>query len=125
MFDKRSFLDLHEPCKVQSEAGKLVPFAKVWLEWIGRRQYDGIGFYPDNKVPGGYFNLWRGFGVQPREGDWAKLRAHLLHNIRQGNHAHYVWLMDWLADIFQHPTAKKDTHVVLRGKEGTGKTKLL
>lgn len=41
-----------------------------------RREYAGLVFAPGRDVPG-YFNLWRGFAVEPRPGDCSKFLAHL------------------------------------------------
>jgi hypothetical protein len=123
IYDERNFVIATRPYKIRW-AGKDQSFAVLWAEWRDRKEYAGIGFYPDNIVPDGYYNLWRGFKVKPREGKWDKLEHHILVNLCRGEQAHYTWLLDWIADIFQNPTKKKDTHVVLRGKEGVGKTKI-
>ena len=71
-----------------------------------------------------YYNLWRGFAVEPRKGDCSKFLAHLHDNICQGDDALYAWVMAWFADIFQHPATRCGTSLALRGKQGVGKTKV-
>jgi len=97
------------------------PLGKYWLAHPDRRQYEGLVFAPDRDVPG-YFNLWRGFAVEPRPGDCSKFKAHLLNNVCGGDQTNYDWLFGFFADIFQNPGDRKGSAVALRGKEGVGKT---
>jgi uncharacterized protein DUF5906 len=98
-----------------------VPISKYWLRHPKRRKYEDIGFYPQRDVPH-YYNLWRGFAVEPRKGDCSKFLAHLRDNVAQGEEAYYNWVEAWFADIFQHPGTKCDTSLVFRGGQGVGKT---
>jgi hypothetical protein len=70
------------------------------------------------------FNLWRGFAVEPKPGDCSKFLAHLRDNVCTGNAALYNWVVGWFAQIMQHPEQKMGTSLALRGKQGTGKTKI-
>jgi uncharacterized protein DUF5906 len=96
---------------------------KYWLVHPKRRKYQDIGFFPQRDVPG-YYNLWRGFAVKPVKGDCSKFLAHLRDNVCQGDDELYTWVITWFADIFQHPGVKCGTSLALRGKQGTGKTKV-
>ena len=96
---------------------------KFWMQHRRRRKYQDIGFFPGRGVPG-FYNLWRGFPVQPRKGDCSKFLAHLHDNVCQGNDELYAWVLAWFADIFQRPAIKCGTALALRGKQGTGKTKV-
>ena len=86
-----------------------------------RRQYEGLTFAPKRDVPG-YYNLWRGFAVPPRQGDCSKFLAHLFDNVCQGNEDHLNWVLGWFAQLIQEPGVKLGTALVLRGKEGCGKS---
>lgn len=103
---------------------------ELWNRWPGRLTYDGVGFFPGSpknppKVPRGYFNLWNGFAVEPRPGDWSGLKSHLKNCVCGGDQAKFDWLMDWLADAVQNPQNKPGTALVLKSRtEGTGKTML-
>jgi hypothetical protein len=97
-----------------------VPLANFWLHHKQRRQYQGITFAPKRDVPG-YYNLWQGFAVEPKPGDCTKFLAHVRDNICCGDPALYVWVIAWLADIFQNPGKKKGTSLALRGGQGAGK----
>jgi hypothetical protein len=99
---------------------KQVPAIDAWLRAPGRREYQGIVFAPNEEVPG-YHNLWRGFAVEPREGECSRYLAHLRENIASGNEAVYNYILDWMADAVQNPTRRPGVAIVLRGKQGTGK----
>jgi hypothetical protein len=102
---------------------KREPLGRHWLSHPNRRQYEGLVFAPNRDVPGQY-NLWQGFAVEPRTGDCSKFLAHMRDNICQGNEFIYKWVMGWFAQIFQRPEDKQDTSLVLRGKQGVGKSKV-
>src|SRR5262249_1613112 len=92
-----------------------------------RRQYSGIGLYPPGlATPKGHLNLWAGFAVTPKEGDWSKLRNHIEKVICGGDPALFNYVMDWQAHIYQHPSEKPGTALVLKSEvKGTGKSLLI
>jgi hypothetical protein len=102
---------------------KKINLAQRWLEHKSRRSYSDIVFAPGQDTPNAY-NLWRGFAVEPRPGDCEQFLEHLRSNVCRGNEAHYRWVVGWLADLVQHPARKCGTSLVVRGKQGTGKTKV-
>jgi hypothetical protein len=102
---------------------KPIPVAVYWLTHKNRQQYEGLVFSPKHDVPG-HYNLWRGFAVEPRPGDCSKFLAHLKDNVCNGNDDLYKWVVGWFAQIVQQPEVKMGTSLVLRGKMGTGKTKV-
>lgn len=110
---------------------KSVPLVAAWLEHPDRRTYGGITFAPANDAPVGYFNLWRGLAVEPFPLGVAKaafrckrLLHHMKYNVCSGNRHHFRYLLAWCADMIQNPGRKNGVSVVLRGKQGTGKSKL-
>jgi hypothetical protein len=100
---------------------KSVSLADYWLKSPARRQYEGIAFSPGREIPD-YYNLWRGFAVESQAGNCSLFLAHVRDNIARGDHDHFRWIMAWLADIVQNPGRKPGTSLVIRGREGTGKT---
>lgn len=103
--------------------GDTVPCSKLWLADPRRRQYSGLVFCPPpDEPPDGVYNLWRGFAVEPRPGDCSLYKKHLLENVCRGNPALADWVFGWFAQIVQQPGRRVGTSLVLRGKEGTGKT---
>jgi len=96
------------------------PLGTSWFNHPGRRQYDGITFAPLKETPGQY-NLWRGFAVEPKEGDCSLYLEHIRSTIANGDAEIYAYIIAWMADAVQHPDQRPGTSIVLRGKQGTGK----
>jgi hypothetical protein len=97
---------------------------KCFMEWDGRKTYDaGLIFEPPpNIVRGRVFNHWRGFNLEPEEGDWSLVRNHIKDIICRGDDANFQYLMTLIAHIFQRPGEKTGAAIVVRGKKGTGKS---
>ena len=93
----------------------------AWIEHPRRWTFDRIALLPKGPTPPGVFNLWRGFGVKPAEGDWPLLGKHLLEVVCDGDRGHYDYLLGWCAYCVQHPDRQAEVAVVLRGEKGTGK----
>ena len=94
----------------------------LWRRWTHRQEYDGVGLYPPPlSCPDGHLNLWKGFAVEPREGDVRPFMDFVQEVICDGNEDHARWLLDWCAQLIHEPGKKTGTCIVLRGKEGTGK----
>jgi Family of unknown function (DUF5906) len=99
--------------------------ADWWLDLPQRREYlGGVTFDPTGRAPGSYWNLWRGFAVEPKAGDWSLMQEHIEKVICSGvrDHAHYV--LDWLARLVQFPQRPGEVAIVLRGDKGVGKSVL-
>lgn len=106
---------------------KVKTWAARWLVARRRRQYSGIEFNPGrDAVPTpDYLNLWRGFTVEPRDGgSYAIFRDHLLNNVCDGDGTLFLWVFGWFAHLLQRPRERIGTALVMRGKMGTGKTKI-
>jgi len=99
-----------------------IPASLLWLGSEDRRQYEGIVFQPGRTVPGNYYNLWRGFSVEPAPGKCDRFLAHLAENVCSGDEALFAWVLGWFAQLVQRPWEKLGTALVLRGQQGTGKT---
>ena len=100
---------------------KTVSVADLWLEWPDRKTYDRCVFNP-SLAPGedeSTFNLWKGFSLVPKAGNWDLYRQHVEQNIAPSCHD---WVFKWMARILQEPGGERPgTTLVLRGKPGTGK----
>jgi hypothetical protein len=112
-------------------AGKVrdVPLGTWWWHSSGRRQYDGLVYAPhvNEDVVGGKLNLWRGFTVQPAQGDCSLYLAHLRDNVcvdqtGKPNQEYYDYLIGWMAYAVQHPERQGQVALVMLGKKGIGKT---
>jgi uncharacterized protein DUF5906 len=107
------------------EGQKPVPHSTIWMNSPGRRYYqEGFILDPGIKghVKGKKYNLWQGFGVQPRKGDWSKMNRHLL--LLTGSEEGRRYLVKWLAWKFQHPDLLPEVAVFIIGEEGAGKNLL-
>lgn len=95
--------------------------AKLWLTHENRRTYSGFKFVPGGDAPEGYLNLWRGWGVDPEDGDCQPYLDHVFQIVCGGNEHLYGYLIVWMADAVQNPRRRPGTAVVLQGKQGSGK----
>ena len=100
--------------------GKPISFADFWLTHPRRRQYGGVVFSPSRGVEG-FYNLFRGFGVEAISGDCSLFTAHIRDVICGGDLKVYEYVMGWCAHLFQKPAELPGVAIVLRGKQGTGK----
>lgn len=102
---------------------KRVQVSKLWWESPDRREYEGLEFDPSQSGKQSVYNLWKGFAVQPStEGSCQRFLDHIAENICRGDEALFNWVIGWFAAMFQWPTEKLGTALVLRGGQGTGKT---
>jgi hypothetical protein len=96
--------------------------AQWWLKHKRRRQYlGGVTFNPTGQAPPDYWNLWGGFGVEPRRGDWDLLRSHIENVLCSGVSEYALYVLDWMARSVQFPNAPGEVALVFRGTEGCGK----
>jgi hypothetical protein len=69
-------LYLHRRIKLGEDRSK--DWGKWWLTHPLRRQYEGVIFKPGApQVVNGKLNLWCGWGVEPKRGEWGLMREHL------------------------------------------------
>lgn len=110
-------------------AGKSKSLADVWINHPLRRQYKEVIFEPrpwgDLQDTPGSYNLWQGFPVAPAKGDCALYLEHLRQVICSGINAHFQYLISWMADAIQRPADRPGVAIVLRGRQGTGKGKMV
>lgn len=108
---------------VKSRAGKKqikVTVGRASLFHPKRREYAGIVFNP-TKTPEGYYNLWTGFAVEPKQGDCKLFLAHIKDNISSGSKVVYDYIVAWMAHMIQNPADRIGVALVMRGNMGTGK----
>lgn len=115
---------------VQTDGNKIKSVAEVWLNWKGRREYAGVCFAPGREPGHNYYNLWRGFAVDPvpleDAGSGAKAgfsmwREHVLKNICASDESLFNWLVGYFAHMIQRPFERPLTTLVFKGMKGTGK----
>jgi hypothetical protein len=101
---------------------RAIDLGKWWLHHRQRRQYFGVVFEPGGKpVVDGKLNLWTGWGVKPKRGDWGLMRKHVFEVLAARDEAVYEYILNWLAWAVQHPGQQPETALVFLGQRGTGR----
>jgi len=100
-----------------------MPLGKWWLQNASRRQHKTLVFLPGGGeiMDGDQFNLWQGFGVQPKAGNWSLMKNHIHEVLAGGVEANAEYIIKWAAHAVQHPDRPAEAAVVFRGDLGTGK----
>lgn len=150
--DVRTFQLMNSSRQVKIEGPKggaeVVPATKLWMEAAARhappspedaarwrRSFNGLCFRPGLPTPPGFYNVWRGFAVDPLPKDetpteghkWA-LDAFLEHaekNVCKGDKNLAKWLIGYFAHMVQKPYEKPLVSLVFRGGKGVGKNALI
>lgn len=116
---KSDFNSMYENKLVERD-GKLVTRAKLWLTHPRRLEYKGVIFDPTREHEG-WLNLWRGWAVESKAGDWSMLRELIRDVLTDGDTACYEYVLNWMAFMFQHPGEVAEVAIAFRGAKGTGK----
>jgi hypothetical protein len=129
LLQKSTFMDRLSNQQIQV-GKKTEQLANAWMQWPGRRQYDGLVFEPGREMGSRWYNMWRGFVTTPIDGepDHYALDMWLDHardNVCGGNEELFTWLMTWFAHLVQRPFEKPLVAVAFKGKKGTGKNALI
>lgn len=117
-----------------ADGKRTITWAESWLDWSGRREYQGVCFSPGREPRNGYYNLWRGFAVEPvafadasddaREG-FQLWMEHVRANACRGDVELTHWLLGYFAHMVQRPWERPLTTLVFRGGKGVGKNALV
>jgi hypothetical protein len=104
------------------ETKKFTGIGNIWLNWSGRRQYEGLVFEPGQTSVEGYYNLYRGLTCEPVKGDWSLFRGLIEEVIADGKPSRAKYILAWMARIVQDPGGERPgVSIVMRGRQGTGK----
>jgi hypothetical protein len=104
-----------------SDRPKMVTIDKIWFTSPGRNTYRSFGYWgPKETVPAGHLNLWPGFAIEPREGEWKQLEWFLLNIACSGDGRVYERLLKAIAWKFQNPTLATEVAIVMLGPQGVG-----
>jgi hypothetical protein len=100
----------------------VVELGKWWLRHPARRQFLGLVFRPGGEpVVEDRLNLWTGWGVEPKQGDWSLMQKHIFEVLAARDEAVYAYIINWLAWAVQHPDQQPETALVFLGKRGSGR----
>jgi hypothetical protein len=97
-----------------------------WLKHPKRRQYKGTRFDPGGPevaLRNGdvYLNLWQGWAIDAKQGDWSLMHAHIDEVIAAGDPKMTEYILRWCAWMVQNPGKPAEVALVLRGDKGSGK----
>ena len=118
----QDFRALHDHKRLGLDDKKSIGEGSWWLSQRERRQYDGLVFRPGlPSVINERLNLWQGWGIEPRQGDWKLLKQHMDEVLAAGDKTFAEYLLKWTAWTFQNPGKPAEVALVFRGGRGTGK----
>ena len=108
---------------------KTSAISQAWMEWTGRRQFEGVVFSPQKDMGARWYNLWRGFTVKPAAtGSHPavdQFLEHALLNMSGGDPTLQTWLIGYFAHMIQRPFEKPLVALAFKGAKGTGKNALV
>ena len=95
---------------------------KWWLAHKERRTYEGLVLVADGpEVINGFLNLWRGWGIDPKPGDWSLMRRHIEEILAGGDPLAAQYILRYAAWCVQNPDERAEVALVFRGDKGCGK----
>src|SRR5262249_20363737 len=100
------------------------PMSAFWMNHSEGRQFTKLQTVPpgsEQPLEPGAFNLWHGFAVEAKTGDWSKNKAHIKDIICAGDEAVFQWVMNWMASLVQRPGVRPRSASLMQGGQGTGK----
>jgi Family of unknown function (DUF5906) len=102
---------------------QILSIADAWLKSPRRRTYDGIEMVPGGPLvlPNGYFNIYRGWGVMPKQGQWPLMQAHIKNILANGDPKAHTYILRYGAWCLQNPDKRAEVALVLKGEKGAGK----
>jgi Family of unknown function (DUF5906) len=98
-----------------------------WFRHSRRREYDAVIFKPlapqviTTRDRLKILNMYLGWGVEPKEGDWSLIRHHIRDVLANGDPGADQYIMNWNAWNVQHPDRLPEVALTLIGRKGTGK----
>jgi Family of unknown function (DUF5906) len=117
----KSFKEWMANQKVLDKGQKPISVADAWFTDPKRRQFEGVDLVPKGAVPAGYLNLYRGWGVTPKQGSWPLMQAHVEHILANWDAKAQAYILRWIAWCLQNPDKRAEVALVLRGDRGAGK----
>lgn len=105
-----------------------VPVSKFWIEHPNRNTVESTIFDP-SKQSGivsinnkNYLNLWTGFNVIPKRGNWQRTKKHVYKILCNSDPERFRYVINWLAWSVQNPSKNAEVCLVFKGEKGTGKS---
>ncbi len=125
MFSNLTVLIKKKKKKDGTTKTRAVKLSRYWFDWPSRRQFLGRGvvFEPGGplQIQGDMLNIFRGFGVEPLQGDWSLMRSHIFNVVCSGNQKYFDYLIQLMAWGVQHLDKPLGVAVAFLGPQGAGK----
>ncbi len=131
----KTFHEKHASNLMTVGDGKTASVTSLWMKSPRRRSYDGICFMPGLEAPERFYNLWRGFAVEPLNENETPTPTmieavdmfleHVAVNVCRNDKALAQWLIGYFAHMMQKPWEKPLVALVFRGGKGVGKSSLI
>tara|TARA_Y100000310_G_scaffold324866_1_gene387305 strand:+ start:599 stop:2929 length:2331 start_codon:yes stop_codon:yes gene_type:complete len=110
-----------------------VAMSTIFMNSLNRQVIDRLSLDPTqpttytDKKGAKVANLWSGWGIDPwpeavSEDDVAPFLGYVKEVIANRDEKMFDWVIQWLAQLFQEPTKKPGTALVLVGQPGAGKS---
>lgn len=120
--DIRTYMSNRMISRKSEEGETKTPVFDYWMKRADRPSAKGLCLeYSDRLIVRGAYNLWRGFGVTPQEGDCDLIVNHIYEVMCRGVEEHGDYVMNWMAWKVQNPTEVPMVALVFRGLKGSGK----
>lgn len=96
-------------------------FVSKWIADPSIRTYEKLEFKPKCETTEGCFNLFQGFPLEAKEGDWSIIHE-LVWDLSGRNQDNYDYIINWSAHLFQKPYEKPGVMIIFSStEEGVGK----
>lgn len=112
--------------------GESKPLPRRFFDMPAIQKVGGLALEPEgaklvDRAGEQWVNMWSGWEIPPHEfpvtdEDVEPFITYVREVLSSGDPDTYEWIMDWLANLFQQPSKKYGTCLVLTGKPGTGKS---
>ena len=119
-FAKEQWKSLYAGCWPDGEV-----LNAVWKGRLPIRKFESLVYEPCQGEflegeTGGRYNIWRQSGVEPKAGDVAPFIEHMAYLFPDEVERGYV--LDYMALLVQRPAEKINFALLVRGRQGTGKS---
>lgn len=120
-----AFSLFHSDKKIEYQNGSGEPYSVPLFDEFKKRakRFKGLVYEPGrgDEVVGGELNLWSGFAVQEKEGNWELMRKHIYDVLADGGREVGDYIIKWSAWTVQNPGKQAEVALVFIGGQGSGK----
>ena len=119
---RSEFKDVYENLIIEDDD----QFINVWLKDPTNRTYDKIDFLPTQESPSNIYNTFKGFaGELATKHDVnindSLIMKHIKEVICNNNDEVFIYFINFLANLLQHPQNKANTALIIKSVQGAGK----